>query len=154
MNKKKVIKIIVSAIIIVLIISIIVLFLIFKNNKINCKSVLKSDDYTIKTYYTLYQKNKKVNKIVLTKKIETKNNTILDYYLTTYENDSITSQKKYGGFNIKKDKNKIKVVIDYKKVKMKELIKDNEYISDYVSDKSIDIKGIYKLFDINEKMCN
>ena len=143
-----------SIIIIAFIILVLVaLYFIFFNKKVTiCSRTLdqSASGYKINNEYKIKSLLGTAKTVQITDTITSKNNTILAYFEKQYKDVYTEQNKKYGGYTItserKGDTVVVKAKIDFSKVKLSELAKDNTNISNDIKNNKLSLDGAKKLF--------
>lgn len=150
-------KKIIFSILILLIIIVIILSITFRYDKIVCTNFIKEDNYTITNTYKIFYKKDIAYEVFITRQVESKNNTFLQYFEKQYKNEFAKYNKEYGGYKMisstKKDnKYTLEVKIEFKKENISKL--SNKYfLKENIKDDKLELEGVYKLFSINKERC-
>lgn len=124
---------------------------------IKCKNSIKEDNYTISNNFKIYYKKNIVKKVIIEKEVKSKNNTILSYFIKSYEDEYKKYNKEYGGYKLstKNSKNKKILIIEWnlEKVNYEKLKTGRNYLKDDIKNKTITVNGIYKILQISKKSC-
>ena len=143
--------------ILLIIIGIILGTTILHLDSIKCKNSIKEDNYTISNNFKIYYKKNIVKKVIIEKEVKSKNNTILSYFIKSYEDEYKKYNKEYGGYKLstKNSKNKKILIIEWnlEKVNYEKLKTGRNYLKDDIKNKTITVDGIYKILQISKKSC-
>ena len=124
-----------------------------------CYTSVEVDFYQLNANYTIYSKNGIVEKVETVEIVTSDDDAILNTFETTLETQYKTMKKTYGGYDYKVVHNgntvKSEVTIDYNKVDMKQLAKDNDTVKSYMnSDNRFTVNGIIALYESMNINCN
>lgn len=141
-------------IVILMVITTVVLLVYFGNKKTlyKCSRIIdqSASGYKIKTYYEIYAYKNDTNYIEIKEIVYSDENSILDFYKSDLTKMYEEQNKKYGGYSIKSEKDRGKMIvtakIDISKLKLKEFAEDNG-ISDYIKNNKLTPDGAKKMFD-------
>ena len=156
---KKNLKFIIGLVVLVVVIGIVSLFVyIFtRPDVVECSSNIKETEYTINNKYKIYHKKEIVEKVLIEKEIESKNNTVLSFFENNYKEEFEKYNKDYGGYTIssKKDGNKmiVSIELDMKKVDIDKLKAKSSYLKDDIVKNKLKLEGIYKLYNLDKNRC-
>ena len=129
----------------------------FSYEKIECSDSISEDNYKITNKYIIYHKKELVKKVIIKREIQSKNNTILNFFEKNYKDEFHKYNKEYGGYKItsKSGKHTITVIgeVDFNKVKYDKIITGRNYLKEDISKNHMKIDGVYKLFHISKKSC-
>lgn len=96
----------------------------------------KAKNLKLETEYKVYGKGKTADKVVTTEIITTDDEDTLNYYKEYLEKTYSAANKAYGGYtiNVTKEDNKVvsETTIDYNKMNLKDFVKDNSIMKNYV----------------------
>ena len=153
-NMKK--KIILSILIILIII---VGVIIFRYDKSVCINSFKEENYAITNTYNIYHKKDIVHKVLIKRQVESKNNTVLEYFEKQYKEEINKYNKEQGGCRIisstiKDNKYILKVEIKFKKENVSKISKNKPFLKENIIRDKIELEGVYKLFGINKESCD
>ena len=153
-NMKK--KIILSILIILIII---VGVIIFRYDKSVCINSFKEENYAITNTYNIYHKKDIVHKVLIKRQVESKNNTVLEYFEKQYKEEINKYNKEQGGCRIisstiKDNKYILKVEIKFKKENVSKISKNKFFLKENIIGDKIELEGVYKLFGINKESCD
>lgn len=109
------------------------------------------NNYELDSTYVVYYKNNVVNKVKTTEVVSSSDQTIIDYFKETLDSSYSAMDKAYGGYEytITPEDGKVTSItsIDYTKINMDQLIKDDASIKSIVNSKNqITVNGIKKLY--------
>ena len=153
-NMKK--KIVLSILIILIII---VGVIIFHYDKSVCINSFKEENYAITNTYNIYHKKDIVHKALIKRQVESKNNTVLEYFEKQYKEEFNKYNKEQGGCRIisstiKDNKYILKVEIKFKKENVSKISKNKSFLKENIVGDKIELEGVYKLFGINKESCD
>lgn len=153
-NMKK--KIVLSILIILIII---VGVIIFRYDKSVCINSFKEENYAITNTYNIYHKKDIVHKVLIKRQVESKNNTVLEYFEKQYKEEINKYNKEQGGCRIisstiKDNKYILKVEIKFKKENVSKISKNKPFLKENIVGDKIELEGVYKLFGINKESCD
>ena len=147
-NNKKMICFIVAGLIVIL-----AIYFIFFSKKVTmCSKTLdqSASGYKIKNEYKIKSLRGTAKTVELTDTVTSKNNTILAYFEKQYKDTYTEQNKRYGGYTIKSEKKNDSIVvtvkIDFSKVKLSELAKDNPNIANDINNNKLSLDGAKKIF--------
>lgn len=156
MKKKHLIGILLIIITIIVVVGLILLN-IFNYEIIECSNDIKEDKYTINNTYKIYHNNNEVKKVLITKEVKSKNNTILSYFEKNYKDEFKKYNKEYGGYKIDSNINKntmtLEVELKMEDVDIPKLTKEREYLKDSIKEDKMYVEGIYRLFNLSKNSC-
>ena len=152
MKKKTILSILIILIIIVGVI-------IFRYDKSVCINSFKEENYAIINTYNIYHKKDIVHKVVIKRQVESKNNTVLEYFEKQYKEEFNKYNKEQGGCKIisstiKGNKYTLKVEIKFKKENVSKISKNKSFLKENIIGDKIELEGVYKLFGINKESCD
>ena len=109
------------------------------------------NNYELNSTYKVYAKGDVVNKVKTTEEVNSADELILDYFEETLDTNYSAMDEAYGGyeFEITRETGKIRSVttIDYSKMNLKQLAKDDASIKAILNDdEKITVKGITNLY--------
>lgn len=118
-----------------------------------------ASDYVSTIDYNIYSSNGIVNKVEQTETIESMDETILDYFNKYFDSQYNDTKKIYGGYDYSISKNNdkliIKVTIDYEKFNLKEFVKNNPGMENYINnDNKLTLEGAEKMYNSLGATCN
>lgn len=156
MKKKHLIGILLIIITIIVVVGLILLNK-FNYEIIECSNDIKGDKYTINNTYKIYHNNNEVKKVLITKEVKSKNNTILSYFEKNYKDEFKKYNKEYGGYkidsNIDKNTMTLEVELKMEDVDISKLTKEREYLKDSIKEDKMYVEGIYRLFNLSKNSC-
>ena len=152
MKKKTILSILIILIIIVGVI-------IFHYDKSVCINSFKEENYAITNTYNIYHKKDIVHKVLIKRQVESKNNTVLEYFEKQYKEEINKYNKEQGGCRIisstiKDNKYILKVEIKFKKENVSKISKNKPFLKENIIRDKIELEGVYKLFGINKESCD
>ena len=152
MKKKTILSILIILIIIVGVI-------IFRYDKSVCINSFKEENYAIINTYNIYHKKDIVHKVLIKRQVESKNNTVLEYFEKQYKEEINKYNKEQGGCRIisstiKDNKYILKVEIKFKKENVSKISKNKPFLKENIIRDKIELEGVYKLFGINKESCD
>lgn len=136
----------------IMIISLILLILTGCNNHEEVLSTCTLKDYKSKSTYQIIGKDKKVQKVKIKQEIKSDSKKELKNITNSMEQTYKQANSLYGGYVIKTNNEKNKVIlnitIDYKKLNMKKYIKDNPFMEKYTTKKlELTLDGIVSIYE-------
>ena len=154
---KKYLKYIIGLIVLILFIVLLV-FLLSRYDIMKCSSnSIKEDNYTIDSTYIIYYKKDIVKKVLIERKVTSKNNTILEFFEKNYKDEFKGYNKSYGGYTISSKTNNntmiLSVELDFNKINYDKFKQKNTYLKDYISNKQFKLDGVYTLFQLSKNSC-
>ena len=155
MKKKKLI----GLLLILITVIIIILLIIFHYDKKICKNTIKEENFTINNIYKIYYKKDIVYKVLIERKVISKNNTILSFFENQSKEEINKNNKEFGGYKIissttKDNKYILKVELKLGKENVKKLSKNKYFLKNDIKNNKLKMEGIYKLLSIDKEKCS
>lgn len=118
---------------------------------------MKTLGYKTDAEYEVYAKDGYVTKVNSNEYVESDNEKILTTFEQTLSLTYLNQNNKYGGYTNKVsiDGNKLTSItnIDYSKVDLNQLAKDNSLINDYVKNGKLQVEGVKKIYEALGATC-
>lgn len=129
-----------------------------KERTISCDLSQTLAAYELKSNYKIYATGDVVNKVETVETVTSSDESILDTFETSLNTQYETANKTYGGYTYKitnsDSKVESKVTIDYSKVDMDKMIKDNTAMKSYVNGKNrLTVDGALKIYEALGAVC-
>ncbi len=118
-----------------------------------------TNGYELSSTYKVYYTGKAVDKVETVEKVTSEDDEILESFKQTLDTTYDTMNKAYGGytFNVTKTDKEVKseTTIDYSKLDLEQLIKDEPTMKNYVDSKNrITLTGITSMYESQGATCN
>lgn len=129
-----------------------------KAKTIECNLSQKNASYEIKSTYKIYATGDVVDKVETVETATSQQSTILDTLEQSLNTQYENQQKLYGGYDFKvtKSDSKVesKVTIDYSKVNMDQMTKDNTALKSFVNKKNrLTVDGAISIYEALGAVC-
>ena len=132
-----------------------------KKTTVNCKLSQKNPNngYELKATYTIYATNGVVDTVKTTEEITSNEESILNYFNTNLNSTYENYNNKYGGYKYKVIMENGKVTstvsIDYSKMDLKKLVKDNMNMKSAINNENkLKLEGIKSIYKSVGAICN
>lgn len=126
------------------------------NEKVITRCTLENDQsssgYVLNSNYSIYSTNGVVTSVRTKEVVTSDNNTILEYFKKTLNDEYTSASNTYGGYDFDvsiKDNTVVSTVtIDYNKMDLKKFISDNSSMKAYVNkDNKLTLEGAKKIYE-------
>ena len=118
---------------------------------VECTLTQTLSDYSLNATYKVYATGDVVDKVESVETVNSSDDSILEQFETTLNSQYGNNDKKYGGYDYKitidGSKLESKVTIDYSKVNMDQMVKDNSAMKNFVNSKNrLTVDGATSLY--------